>query len=87
MMRRCRLCGTLYSHFEGHECVSHTDVANKPANVANNVANAALSMANTEPDVANTATPSTYRYRDKAARRAYQRDYMRRKRAGQPCEA
>lgn len=41
-------------------------------------------MANTAPDMAN-AMANTYRYRDKAKRLAYMREYMRRKRAVSHC--
>jgi hypothetical protein len=50
-----------------------------PIVVANAVANADVAHAVSHADVANTK--STYRYRDPAKRRSYQRDLMRKRRA------
>lgn len=58
-----------------HENCVVKPMANEPVVMANSVTNMANSVVN---DAANTLT---YRYRDKEARRVYQRDLMRRKRA------
>ena len=47
--------------------------------MANAVPDVANSMANSDPGMANS---TTYRYRDAEKRRGYQREYMRRRRAG-----
>ena len=52
-----------------------SDMANDMANKRGNVANTENDVANKEPGMANT-----YRYRDAESRRAYMREYMKRRR-------
>ena len=64
----CGICGASYNQWEGHECKGM-------ANAVNNVANKPADMANNPEHVANT-----YKYRDADKRRAYMREYMRKRR-------
>lgn len=57
---------------KSHRCVGNAKVTG----MANSLPDMANTMANSEHDMANT-----YRYRDKARRQAYMRDYMRRVRS------
>lgn len=79
----CRACGLEHSPLERCE-IARRRLANTSAPVVHGVANDAPEVANTPTEavsaVANTST--TYRYRDPVARRAYQRELMRRRRAG-----
>lgn len=67
LMSLCEVCGAnLEIVGRRHRCVP---MANIPGDVANSDENMANSVAN------------TYRYRDPEKRRAYMREYMRRRRA------
>lgn len=79
----CRACGYVHGP-ERCEIAARKRMANTSAPVVHGVANDAPEVANTPTEVvsavANTST--TYRYRDPVARRAYQRELMRKRRAG-----
>lgn len=77
LMRLCEVCGAnLAIVGRRHRCVPMANIPEDVANGDENMANAAPDMANRENGVANT-----YRYRDVEKRRAYMREYMRRRRA------
>jgi hypothetical protein len=65
---KCRLCKHEHWNNEPHVFATN-DVANTVNTMANTVVNS-------------VANKSTYKYRDAEKRRAYQRDLMRKKRAG-----
>lgn len=82
-------CGTARAKREASASVSfelsHSKGCSKAdSNMANGVANTKLAVADVANSMANKTEQAggTYRYRDVEARRAYQRELMRKRRAG-----
>lgn len=82
---RCSICEVAHWLSEGHQW---KDVAKPAVEVPPVVEVASNGVANTKKDMANSMANkiepagATYRYRDPAARRVYQRELMRKRRAG-----
>jgi hypothetical protein len=77
-MKTCDGCGKEYGHAQKwwHD---KCEATNSMANAASNTPDVANDKASATNGVANES--NTYKYRDPEKRRAYQREYMRNKRA------